>query len=94
MLRPGGTATIIGTPPNVILIGQMSSLLSDDSSINFVEWLLFAFPFAISLLFFVWLYLAFIVCRLPSDAALQDNVIEKERQALDLNCYPTLCIEL
>ena len=44
----GGTMTLIGTPPNVVMAGYMSSILQ--SSINFSEWLMLAIPIGIILL--------------------------------------------
>ena len=44
----GGTATIIGTPPNVVLVGFLESELG--AEISFIEWSTLALPFAILML--------------------------------------------
>ena len=44
----GGMATIIGTPPNVVLLGYVKSLLSTD--ISFIEWFSFGLPVVLLLL--------------------------------------------
>ncbi|GIT63668.1 MAG: hypothetical protein Ct9H300mP22_0680 [Gammaproteobacteria bacterium] len=40
----GGFATLIGTPPNGVLITQMSQLFPDAPEITFSTWMLFALP--------------------------------------------------
>lgn len=44
----GGTATIVGTPPNVVFSGFIERTY--DVSISFARWMVFAFPFALILL--------------------------------------------
>jgi len=51
----GGVATLIGTPPNLVLAGVISSTYGYE--ITFLQWFLFGFPIAVILLFFCWLYL-------------------------------------
>lgn len=51
----GGMATLIGTPPNIILAGVASDLLHID--ISFMDWMLFALPFATTLLIATIIYL-------------------------------------
>jgi len=51
----GGIATLIGTPTNVILSGVVAETYG--VVISFSEWMLFALPFAIGLLFLCWRYL-------------------------------------
>lgn len=51
----GGLGTLIGTPPNIILAGQLDELFG--VNISFATWMLFASPVVIFMLFFTWLYL-------------------------------------
>ena len=51
----GGIATLIGTPPNLVLAGVISETYGYE--INFLQWFLFGFPISITLLFFCWIYL-------------------------------------
>lgn len=48
----GGATTLIGTPPNVVMAGQLKSLAGID--ISFSNWLLFAWPLGMAVLFFSW----------------------------------------
>jgi len=51
----GGAATLIGTPPNMILAGVVNQLF--DTQITFGSWMLFALPLVIVLMAATWLYL-------------------------------------
>lgn len=51
----GGIATLIGTPPNLVLAGIVKELY--EVEINFLDWMLFAFPLSVLLLFICWVYL-------------------------------------
>jgi sodium-dependent dicarboxylate transporter 2/3/5 len=49
----GGIGTPIGTPPNAVAL----KYLIDENSIGFGEWMLFAVPFVVVMLFIAWLLL-------------------------------------
>lgn len=51
----GGMATLIGTPPNLVLAGIVET--SYGSEISFYKWFSFGFPVSVLLLFVCWLYL-------------------------------------
>ena len=51
----GGIATIIGTPPNAILAGVLDKNYGID--LGFGDWMLFALPLSLLMLFLSWLYL-------------------------------------
>ncbi|MDX1471206.1 MAG: DASS family sodium-coupled anion symporter [Flavobacteriaceae bacterium] len=51
----GGIATLIGTPPNLVLAGVVSDLYNYE--ITFSQWFMFGFPISITLLIICWIYL-------------------------------------
>jgi sodium-dependent dicarboxylate transporter 2/3/5 len=51
----GGVATLIGTPPNLILAGVVQDLYGYE--ISFSQWMLFALPVSAVLMFLCWKYL-------------------------------------
>ncbi|XP_061840002.1 Na(+)/dicarboxylate cotransporter 3 [Nerophis lumbriciformis] len=56
----GGTATLTGTAPNLILIGQLKSYFPDCDAINFGSWFAFAFPVMFVFLVLGWVWIAFL----------------------------------
>jgi solute carrier family 13 (sodium-dependent dicarboxylate transporter), member 2/3/5 len=53
----GGTATLIGTPPNIVLAGVMRKLYPSGPEISFVQWMMFGVPLAAVFLPLVWVLL-------------------------------------
>jgi sodium-dependent dicarboxylate transporter 2/3/5 len=51
----GGMATLIGTPPNLVLAGIVEKTYNTE--ITFLQWFMFGLPLSIVLLVFCWLYL-------------------------------------
>ncbi|MCZ0925967.1 DASS family sodium-coupled anion symporter [Halomonas janggokensis] len=77
----GGLGTLIGTPPNIILAATVSELFG--VQISFAEWMFFAFPVVVILLFAAWLLLTKVVYRVRfADLPGGKAVIDKEKQAL------------
>jgi sodium-dependent dicarboxylate transporter 2/3/5 len=73
----GGMATLIGTPPNLVLAGIVKELY--EVEINFLDWMLFAFPLSVLLLFICWVYLTRYAVKLDA-AHFTGGVEEIKRQ--------------
>ncbi|KJH47118.1 hypothetical protein DICVIV_06826 [Dictyocaulus viviparus] len=62
----GGSATITGTASNLVLVGQLEKLFPNaDTGINFLSWIIFAFPQAVVCQVLCWLVLNFVFLRDP-----------------------------
>jgi sodium-dependent dicarboxylate transporter 2/3/5 len=65
----GGMATLIGTPPNLVLAGVWNGHMG--TSIGFTQWMLFAVPICVLLLLGTWWYLTHVAFPFIVDAEQQ-----------------------
>jgi sodium-dependent dicarboxylate transporter 2/3/5 len=63
----GGIATIIGTPPNVVFVGILKANFPAAPEISFMQWMLFALPFSLTLLPLTWLYLVYVATPVKTE---------------------------
>ena len=61
----GGFTTLIGTPPNAMLLAQLPTLFPEAPEITFSTWLLFALPMSAVYMLLAWLLLTRLVFPLP-----------------------------
>lgn len=62
----GGMATLIGTPPNLVLAGVVKETYGVE--ISFFQWFKFGFPISILLLFLCWFYLTRVAFKFEQKA--------------------------
>lgn len=79
----GGFATLIGTPPNGVLITQMSQLFPEAPEITFSTWMLFALPMSFIYMLIAWALLTRLVFPLPKSTPFSGKeFIQNEIQKL------------
>lgn len=64
----GGMGTIIGSPPNIVLVTIFEQEFPGAPPISFAQWFLFAFPISVIFLFVAWALLCRIIYPLPNDS--------------------------
>lgn len=77
----GGTATLIGSPTNLIFSGIMSSIFPEAPQISFYEWLKIGLPIVIFFLPLVWFYLIRYF-RIKGNIPGNINIISNELKSL------------
>lgn len=62
----GGFATLIGTPPNGVLLTQLPQLFPEAPEITFASWMMFALPMSAVYMLIAWFVLTRLVFPLPA----------------------------
>jgi sodium-dependent dicarboxylate transporter 2/3/5 len=79
----GGLATIIGTPPNGVLLTQFSQLFPDAPDITFAGWMIFALPLSAVFMISSWLLLTRFIFPLPASTPFSGrDFIDREKKEL------------
>jgi len=79
----GGVATLVGSPPNMILAGQLKILFPELPEMTFTRYLVIALPFTLVFLAISWIFLMTVVAgpRLPKQIV-DRNWLDLERKSL------------
>uniref|UniRef100_A0A1I8ALT0 Solute carrier family 13 member 1 n=1 Tax=Steinernema glaseri TaxID=37863 RepID=A0A1I8ALT0_9BILA len=56
----GGTGTLIGTGPNIVLSDDLNKMYGGMTEVTFISWIWFAFPQLVISIIFCWLWLQFL----------------------------------
>ena len=78
----GGMATLVGTPPNLILTRIYQISFPEAAPIGFGLWLLMALPLSLLMLTAAWLLLTRFLFRASDDLRLDPTILAEERREL------------
>jgi len=82
----GGIATLVGTPPNIVLAGTFSTLYPDAPPIGFFQWMMVGLPLTIVFLPAAWFYLTRVAFKVPARAISEagEEALIRQRRELGL----------
>jgi sodium-dependent dicarboxylate transporter 2/3/5 len=83
----GGIATYIGTPPNLIFQRVYAINFPDAAQIKFGEWMIFALPLSVVMMFVCWLLLTKVLFKLDSSLILNKTIVNEEHRKLGKMTY-------
>jgi sodium-dependent dicarboxylate transporter 2/3/5 len=69
----GGVSTPVGTPPNAVFLGAFGRLFPEGPSFGFFRWMLFGVPTAALMVFCTWVYLVYVLYRVPTSGWQEDR---------------------
>ena len=78
----GGVATLIGTPPNLVLVKMLNVLFPEAPELTFGNWMLLALPISLSMLTFVALLLTKVFFKIDKSLVLDKNFVREEYKQL------------
>lgn len=78
----GGVATLIGTPPNLVLVKMLNVLFPNAPELTFGNWMILALPISFLMLIVVAFFLTKVFFKIDSELKLDKNFIKKEYNQL------------
>ncbi len=78
----GGIGTLIGTPPNIVLVGQLEQLFPGQNQLDFGRWMLMALPLVLVMVPAIWFYLVRLAAPVSADKGKQKVDFKAEAQSL------------
>jgi sodium-dependent dicarboxylate transporter 2/3/5 len=78
----GGAATLVGTPPNLVLSRTFEQLFPAAPGISFGTWMLMALPLTVIMIAIIWFLLTQVFYRTPAHIRVDPTVVEKEYKDL------------
>lgn len=78
----GGTGTLIGTPPNLVLTGLLDQLFPTSPEISFFDWLKIGLPLVIICIPIIWIYLM-LFFSISGELAGGNQLLKQQTEELD-----------
>ena len=84
----GGIATLVGTPPNMVLTKIFEMKFPDAPQIDFASWFLFGFPISLIMLAGTWCLLARFCVGAADHMPMERDVLRRQRAELGRLTFP------
>ncbi|WDP90683.1 MAG: DASS family sodium-coupled anion symporter [Desulfobacter sp.] len=78
----GGAATLVGTPPNLVLVRTFEQTFPTAAPISFGVWMMMALPLSAAMLVTIWFLLTRVFFRVPAHLTVDHTIVEKEYKNL------------
>ena len=78
----GGAATLVGTPPNLVLVRTFEQTFPNAAPISFGVWMTMALPLSIVMLFTIWFLLTRVFFKVPTHVSVDHSIVEREYRSL------------
>jgi len=90
----GGVATLIGTPPNLVLVKMLNVLFPEAPELTFGNWMLLALPISVIMLIVVGSLLTKVFLKIDNSVTLNKNFIKEEYKQLGKFSFEEKAISL
>jgi len=83
----GGMATLVGTPPNLVLQRAFQLSFPEAPPISFGIWMVMAVPLSVTMIIIIWVVLTKIIFRPPEHLKVDPQIVDTEYKALGPMTY-------
>ncbi|MBN1848919.1 MAG: SLC13/DASS family transporter [Deltaproteobacteria bacterium] len=83
----GGMATLVGTPPNLVLQRTFELTFPKATPISFGIWMIMAVPLSVVMIVTIWVVLTKLIYRPPEHLRVDPEIVDKEYKALGPMTY-------
>jgi len=90
----GGMATLVGTPPNLVLQRTFQLTFPKANPISFGIWMIMAAPLSVCMILTIWVVLTKFIYRPPAHLEVDPEIVDKEYKALGPMTYEEKVVAL
>ena len=83
----GGVGTLVGTPPNIVLTGQMHSMFPKGPQFTFASWLPVGLSVTVLMIPIIWIYLTFFAFKMKEGKRVSRDFLRNELAAMGKMSY-------
>jgi len=90
----GGVATLIGTPPNLVMVKMLNVLFPNAPEITFGNWMILTLPISMIMLIIVAIFLTKVLYKIDREIKLDKNFIKGEYKQLGRFSYEEKAVSI